>query len=547
MTDLVIRGGLVVDGTGAPPLRADIAIDGGFVEKIGVNLGDGRARVIDAAGLVVAPGFFDFHSHADFTLPNNPSAINSISQGVTTEVVGVCGFSPAPLAPDRAHAAIYQDSMTALGPELEWRWSTFGEFLTELERVRPPVNCAPLVGHNALRSAVMGYEDRKPTERDLGAMANLVAEAMKAGAWGMSSGLIFSPGTYSDVEEMASLGAVVAGHGGIYASHIRNEGAGLIGAVEEALEVGRRSGVPVNISHLKATGADNFGLVQGAFDALDQARSQGIMASCDVYPYTAGSCFLAVVTPGWVQEGGFDKLVERLGSGEIRERLKHEMRFGLPGWNSIYKAAGGWDRFLISSVTDESLRSYEGLSIKELAGRAGVDPFEFTFDLLVADRAGTAIVVFLMDEKDVREVVSYPWSVIGSDQILVTSRKRNIHPRAYGSFAKVLGRFVREESMLPLETAIHKMTGLPAAILGMSDRGRLAVGLVADLVLFDPAAIVDRADYSNSTALAQGVELVLLSGEAAFEAGEATQPGLGRVLRHRARRSVARPQTVREG
>ena len=540
MTDLMIRGGMVVDGTGAPPRQADVAIDGRLIEQIGRNVGDGNARVVDASGLVVAPGFFDFHSHADFTLPNNPSAINSISQGVTTEVMGVCGFSPAPLSPDPARAAIYQDSMTALGPELEWRWSTFGEFLLELERVRPPVNCAPLVGHNAVRSAVMGYEDRKPTDDDLGAMANLVADAMKEGAWGMSSGLIFSPGTYSDVDEMAALAGVVAEHGGIYASHIRNEGADLIGAVEEALEVGRRTGVAVEISHLKATGVDNYGLVQEAFDALDQARSQGMKVSCDVYPYTAGSCFLAVVTPGWVQEGGFDRLVERLGSREIRERLKHEMQLGMPGWNSIFKAAGGWDRFLISSVTDESLKSYEGFSIEELARRAGVDPFEFTFDLLVADRAGTAIVVFLMDEKDMMDVVSYPWSVIGSDQILVTSRKRNIHPRAYGSFAKVLGRFVREEGMLPLETAIHKMTGLPAAILGMTDRGRLTRGLVADLVLFDPAAIVDRADYSNSTTMAQGVELVLLSGETAFEAGEATQPGLGHVLRHSTRRSAAK-------
>ena len=542
MTDLVIKGGLVVDGTGAPARRADVAIAGGLIQDVGRSVGERGARVIDASGLVVAPGFFDFHSHADFTLPNNPSAINSLSQGVTTEVMGVCGFSPAPLSPDHARAAIYQDSMTALGPELEWRWSTFNEFLVELERVRPPVNSAPLVGHNAVRSAVMGYDDRKPTADELGSMAGLVADAMRDGAWGMSSGLIFSPGTYSDVDEMAALAEVVALHGGMYSSHVRNEGADLILAVEEALEVGRRTGVTVDISHLKATGTENYGLVQKAFEALDQARSEGVNAFCDVYPYTAGSCFLAVVTPGWVQEGGFDQLVERLGSREIRERLKHEMRLGMPGWNSIYKAAGGWDRFLITSVTDETLRPYEGVHIDELARRAGVDPFEFTFDLLVADRAGTAIVVFLMDETDVKDVVTYPWSVIGSDQILVTNRKRNTHPRAYGSFAKVLGPFVRDKGLFPLETAVHKMTGLPASILGMGDRGRLAKGLVADVVLFDPATITDRADYETSTSLAAGIELVLMSGEPAFEAGEAAQPGLGRVLRHPTRSSTAKPR-----
>ena len=370
-------------------------------------------------------------------------------------------------------------------------------------------------------------------------MAKHVADAMASGAWGMSSGLIFAPGTYSDVDEVAALAGVVAEHGGMYSSHVRNEGAGLIAAVEEALEVGRRTGVAVDISHLKATGVDNYGLVQGAFDALDSARAEGVEAFCDVYPYTAGSCFLAVVTPGWAQEGGFDQLVQRLKSRQTRDRLKHEMQFGLPGWNSIFKAAGGWDRFLISSVSDRSLESYEGFSIEELARRAGLDPFEFTFDLLVADRAGTAIVVFLMDEADMRAVVRYPWSVIGSDQILVTSRDRKTHPRAYGSFAKVLGRLVREERLLPLETAVHKMTGLPSTILGMKDRGRLAKGMVADIVLFDPASITDRADYPTSTLLAHGIELVMLAGETAFQAGAAAKPGLGRVLRHSSRASLA--------
>jgi N-acyl-D-amino-acid deacylase len=504
---------------------------------MGDHLDVSARTVVDAGGLAVAPGLIDFHSHSDFTLLNYPDAVNSISQGVTTEVLGNCGFSPAPLSLDGDHAAAFVSSCTGIGPDLRWRWSTFAEYLHELELVKPPVNCLPLVGHNAIRSAVFGFEDRAPTTVELELMRALVTEAMEAGAWGMSSGLIYAPGTYAAVEELVSLGEIVAAFGGLYASHVRNEGAGLVEAVEEALEVGRRSGVTVEVSHLKATGIENRGLVNEAIAAIEQARAEGVSAYCDVYPYTAGSTFLAMLTPSWVQEGGFDELVRRLGSREIRDRVRWEMTNGLPGWNSIFIAAGSWDGVVISSVNNRSLSHYEGRSVTELAAAADQDPFEFTFDLLVEDNAATAMVVFLMDEDDVRTVLEYPWSVIGSDQLLVTGRERKTHPRAYGTYAKVLGPLVREERLFPLETAVHKMTGLPADILGLLDRGRLAVGLIADIVLFDPATVTDLADYASPNDLAQGVELVLVGGATAFESGTATTPGLGSVLRHQASKS----------
>ena len=347
----------------------------------------------------------------------------------------------------------------------------------------------------------------------------------------MSSGLIYAPGIFSSISELAVLASEVADYGGIYSSLIRNEGAGLLDSVSEAIEVGKRSGATVHVSHLKATGSENYGLVVDAFALLDTARSGGTSAYCDVYPYTAGSTFLAMVTPGWAQEGGFDELVRRLGSNEVRARIRRDMLAGLPGWNSIFRAVGDWDGIVISSVGDRALAAYEGHSVSDLASRDGKDPFEWTFDLLVADRGATVMVIFLMDERDVHDVITYPWSVIGSDQLLVTGRERKTHPRAYGSFAKVIGPLVRDAALFPLETAVHKMTGLPASILGMSDRGGVAAGMVADLVVFDAESVTDCATYASPALAAAGIEIVFMSGGIAFERGEATVPGLGKVLR----------------
>lgn len=521
------------DGTGAPPRRAGVAISRGRIEAVGEVESLGR-REIDASGLVVAPGFIDFHSHADFTLPAYPAPVNSISQGVTTEVLGNCGLSPAPLSSNREHAAAYREACSGLGPDLDWRWGTFEEFLDELGRVRPVVNCAPLVGHNAARSAVMGFADRSPSDEELAAMKHLVAAAMEAGAWGMSTGLIYAPGTYARADEIAALASEVASFGGIYASHVRNEGAGLLPAVEEALDVGRRAGVPVQISHLKAMGSENRGLVTEALAALDRARDNGVKVSCDAYPYTAASTYLAMLVPPWAQEGGFGELVRRLGSEDARARIAHEMREGLPGWNSTLRAVEGWDGIVISSVGDVSLQRHEGRSIAEIAAAEGKSPFDLTFDLLVADDAATVMVAFVMDEDDVHDVLRHPWSVVGSDQLLVTGRERKTHPRAYGSHARTLGPLVRDEALFPLATAVHKMTGLPARILGMKDRGLLAPGMAADIALFDPDTVADGADYANPTVPAAGVERVLIGGETAFVGGEVVAPGLGKVLRRQA-------------
>lgn len=520
----------MIDGTGAAPRRADVMIASGRIVEIGEGLDD-DGEVLDATGLMVAPGFIDMHSHADFTLPAFPEAMNSLSQGVTTEVMGNCGFSPAPLSHDADRNDAFQASCAAIGPDLDWQWSSFASYLDRLDAAGPPVNCVTLVGHGAIRCAVMGFEDRPPSLAELEVMQALVGDAVRAGAWGLSSGLVYAPGTYADPAELVELAAVVARHDGLYSSHIRNEGDGLLPAIAEALDVGRTTGVRVEISHLKASGPANHGRVGEALALIDDARDTGVLATADAYPYTAGSTVLAALIPPWAQEGGFEVLIERLRSTGVRERLRAEMLTGLPGWQSNLVACDGWEGVLISSVLDRRLAGYEGLSVSELAARARVDPFEFTFDLLIEDRAGTAMVVFQMAERDMHDALRHPRTVAGSDQLLVTGADRKVHPRAYGCHSRILGPLVRDAGLFPIETAVHKMTGLPASVLGLGDRGLVGQGMVADLVLFDPDIVSDRATYAQPNLPAVGIERVLIAGEVAYRPGSDRRRRLGRVLR----------------
>lgn len=530
MTDLLIRGATVYDGSGRSPLRTDVRVAGGRIAALG-PVPDGAATVIDASGLALAPGFIDFHSHADFTLPAYPEAVNSLSQGVTTEVLGNCGFSPAPISPEAARAEQLRSLSAGLGPNLAWDWSGFSEFLDALDAAQPAVNCIPLVGHNTLRIAAMGMDDRVPTGDELATMRSLLDGALVAGAWGLSSGLVYPPGVFSAPDETHDLAAVAAARGALYASHIRNEGDALLTAVEEALSVAQRTGVTVHVSHLKAAGAANYGRVTSAVDAIEAARAAGVRAHCDAYPYTAGSTYLSALLPPWAHAGGPREMVARLGSPEVRARLRAEVEGGLPGWDGLYTAAGGWDRIMVSAVQDPGLARYEGGTIAAAARREAADPFDVTFDLLVADEGATTMVAFLMDETDVRTALGYHNTVIGSDQLRVTGREARTHPRAYGTFARVLGRYARDEGVLPLKEAIRRMTGLPASILGLDSRGLLVPGRVADLVLFDPERIADRATYAEPTLLADGIDKVFLAGRVAFANGEPVAPRQGKVLR----------------
>lgn len=545
MHDLLIRAASVIDGTGAPARRADVAIDGSRIVALGAEASDGPAqRVIEADGLVLAPGLIDMHSHADFTLPSYPGALNSVAQGVTIEVIGNCGYSPAPIAADQGLAAEQRAACHGLGPGLAWDWRSFGEYLDRLDAARPAVNCVPLVGHGMLRLATVGAAARAASEEELNAMAELATDALDAGAWGMSTGLVYPPGSYASTDEIVRVGAALRTVDGLYASHIRDESDGVADALAEAVEIGRRLGVRVEVSHLKAAGRGNHGRGREALAVLAAGRAAGIQVTQDAYPYTAGSTLLTQLLPRWVQDGGTEAIIDRLGSAEIRSRIAADVRDGLPGWNNYLRSSGGPENIMIAAVVHPSLTVLEGLTLAQAAASAGTDPLTVVLDTIVADRAATVMIVSLMAEVDVDAILDDPHTAIGSDQLGVLSPDARVHPRAYGTFVRVLGRYVRELGRIDLETAIQRMTGLPADILGLRDRGRIAVGNVADLVLFDPATVADRSTYAEPTLAPVGVEAVLLGGRIAMERGQPVDVGLGRVLR----RSVSgRPPTRRSG
>jgi N-acyl-D-amino-acid deacylase len=529
MADLIIRGGSVYDGSGQPPFRADIAVEAGRITRVGDCSGLRAERVIDARDLGVAPGFFDMHSHADLTLPGFPAASNSIQQGVTTEVIGNCGFTPAPVSAD--HAAELREYVSGWGPTLPWGWTSFGQFLETLKQARPAVNTVPLVGQGAVRIAVMGFVARPPDADELARMHDLVRQALDDGAWGMSTGLVYAPGVYSQTDEIAELNREVAAHNGLYASHVRGEGDTVLEAVTEAIQIAEQSGTPLQISHLKAIGRANWGKVEQLLALIEAARERGVAAHADCYPYLAGCTFLSNLLPPWAHEGGVPALVGRLRSQEQRLRLRHDLEHGLPGWSNQLEGAGGWSHVMVAQVQSQTNRRWEGMTIEAAARETGKDPFDFYCDLLAEENASVAMIIFFMSEGDMIKAVSSPRTVIGSDSIGVVNERSRVHPRCYGTFVRFLGTLARDQDLMPQERAIRKMSGLTAEILGLKDRGFVQPGLAADLVVFDPGRGADRATYEEPTLPPVGIEMVLVNGEVALENGQQTEARAGRVLR----------------
>ena len=533
MFDVIIRNGLVVDGGGGPGFKADVGVKDGKVAAVG-RLGlDEASRIIDASGLVVSPGFIDMHSHSDFTLLINPKAESKVRQGVTTEVIGNCGASAAPL---NEFMKMDLAKTTPLIEEagLKLDWSTMKEYLDRLDREGVAVNVAPLVGHGNVRAYVINFYDREPSGAELREMKRVLAEAMEDGAFGMSTGLIYPPSCYAKTDELIELSKVVASYGGVYASHIRDEGDGLLDSVKEALEIGVKARLPVEISHHKAGGRANWGKVKESLRIIDEARARGIDVACDVYPYTAASFRLGLMLPPWVHEGGYGRMLERLREPKNRERLRREMEEGLPGWSSPLKAAG-WDATQIARCRRNPC--FEGRSIAEIAQTKNIDPFEFTFNLLIEEEGAVYVVRFAMCEEDVRTVIKHPASMIGSDSS--TAAPYGVlglgkpHPRAYGSFPRILRRYVREEGVLKLEDSVRKMTSLPARRIGLKDRGLIKEGMYADITIFNLDKVMDKATYTDPHKYPEGIEYVLVNGKIVIERGEHTGILAGRALRKR--------------
>lgn len=523
--DIVIRGGTVIDGTGSPGIRADVAIRDGRIAAVDGEITAGGARVVDAGNQVVAPGFIDIKTHSDWTLPLMPLAESKIRQGVTTEVIGHCGYSCAPALPGRVE--MLSQYLSPSAPWLEFTETSFAGYVEGYPSTS--VNVVMLVGHNTLRLMTMGMEDRPPEPAELSQMIGLLEEALHAGAAGLSSGLFTAPGSYAGTEEMVALGRVLRARGARYFTHLRDESDSVFDSVEEAIEFAQQTGVHVQIVHIKLSGMDNWGGAERLLDRLERARREGAAIDCDQYPYTAASNPLRNLFPSWLQEGGIDAMLSRLGNPDMRARLREETaRAGLNNFGRI----PSWDAVRISISPDQP--QFAGMTVAGIAAARGVDPLDAALDYIVADRGQTRVLVTSISEDDVRTLIRSPSVMVGSDGNSVApygiTGQGKPHPRFYGTFPRILGRYVREEGLLPIETAIHKMTGASAAALGLADRGVLCPGAAADVAVFDPEAIGEVATYQEPHCPAVGVNHVFVNGLDVLDRGEHTGAMPGRML-----------------
>ena len=525
MDDVVIRGGLIIDGSGTEARRADLAIRDGRITAIAPDYpGQGR-KTVDASGLVVAPGFIDIHTHSDFTLPLNARAESKIRQGVTTEVLGNCGYSVAPTLPGKV--AMLRDYLASSAPWLEFHPTSFADYLDAFPPVA--VNTVMQVGHNTLRLMAIGLEDRPARPDELATMERLLEEGLEAGALGLSTGLFTAPGAYAPPEELAALGRVLRRHGAGYASHIRDEANHVFDAVREAIALGEASDVHVQIAHLKLSGTDNWGGAERLLDEIDAARRRGVRVDCDQYPYTSGSNPLRNLLPAWVQAGGQQAMLRRLAEPATRDRIRREIDArGLNNFGRI----GSWDAVRIA--VSPHLMEHAGRTIGDLARERGCDGLDMACDYVIEDRGETRILVESMAEADVQTIVRSPQILVGSDGPNVApygiTGQGKPHPRLYGTFARVLGHYSRDLGLLPLPQAIHKMTGGAAAALSLRERGFLREGYWADVTVFDPATIAERATFDNPHRYAAGISTVLVNGVVVIDGGEHAGALPGRVL-----------------
>ncbi|HUG41073.1 MAG TPA: D-aminoacylase, partial [Longimicrobiales bacterium] len=528
--DVVIRGGTLYDGTGGPGRAADIAVSGDRIAAVG-DLAGVRARVeVEATGLAVAPGFINMLSWATESLIEDGRSQSDIRQGVTLEVFGE-GSSMGPLS----------DTMKALlrsrqgDIEYDIAWTTLGEYLEHLERKGIAPNVASFIGATTVRVHEVGYDDRPPTPGELGRMRALVRQAMEEGALGVGSSLIYAPAFYAGTDELIALAREAARYGGMYISHMRSEGNALLPAVDELITIAREAGLPAEIYHLKQAGTENWGKLDSVIARVEAARREGLRITADMYTYTAGATGLDAAMPPWVQEGGFAEWKRRLQDPAIRARVVEEMRTPTDEWESLYLLAGSPERVLLVGFTEDSLRYLTGKSLAEVARMRGKSPEETAMDLVVQNDDDVGTVYFLMSEDNVRRQVRLPWLSFGSDAGSLAPEgvflRSNPHPRAYGNFARLLGRYVREEGLIPLEEAIRRLTSLPAGNLGIRGRGELRPGFFADIVVFDPATITDHATFEDPHRYSTGVRHVFVNGVRVLRDGEHTGALPGRVVR----------------
>ena len=529
MHDLVLLDGTLVDGTGSPRRRADIAIDAGRIVEVGMLRSSRARRVLNLDGRTVVPGFIDLHTHAEFTIFAHPDASSMLRQGVTTLVVGNCGFSAFPIT--ERNWELMRDFTAFFGPALQREWHTPAVFFKALSGLKLQCNVAVLVGHGTVRAAVMGFEDRHATEAEIESMSRHVELALASGVFGMSSGLVYPPGCYADRQELNTLCSVVSKHGGFYATHVRNEADGAEEAIAEAIDTARATNVKLQLSHHKVPGKNNHGKVLGTLAQVDSALNDGLDVIADAYPYTATSTTLASLLPKWAMDGGVTSMHDRLVDVESRQRIRAEILSAAKREGSTMRPFDA-EAIIIGSVAQPEHRRFEGLSLAEIGQAEGRAPVDVALDLLADEGGAVQMVVFSLAEDDVRAVLRHPAVAVASDGWTLHPDEGGFpHPRSYGTFAKVIRQYVVQERLLSLEEAVYKMSGLPARRLGLADRGTIHPGNAADIVTFRPEAVTDWATFKMPHQFATGIDHVLVNGVLAIDQGEISEVGPGRVLR----------------
>lgn len=530
--DLLIVNGHLVDGSGSPWFEGSVAVKDGKIADVGRLVNASARQVIDASGLIVAPGFIDLHSHSDFTLLVDGNAQSKIRQGVTTEILGESESAGPVLGPAVPE---FDKGLRRYG--LERDWTTLGEYFARAERQGISVNIASYVGSGQVRMAVLGNVNRPPTAGELEKMQGLVEQAMRQGALGLSSGLIYPPNAFAQTEELIELAKVAAKFGGIYASHIRGEGAHGIQAIEEAIQIAEKAQLPAHLFHFKMDGRANWGHMAEQVKHIQAARDRGVDITADQYPYIAAMTGLEMCLPLKYLQGTSDDVVARLKDPKVRAEIRKAIATGLPGWeDNEVKSVGGWHGVMVASLQKPENKKYEGKRMDEVGKMMGKDPFDALCDLLIAEGGSAEAIYFSMSDQDVRLAMRQPWVGVGSDGVAVNPDMTfagKPHPRFYGSFPRVLGYYVREQQVLTLPDAIRKMTSLSAQITGLADRGLLRPGLAADITLFDPKTVSDKATFENPLQYAVGIPYVIVNGVVVLNQGQHTGAKPGRVLHGR--------------
>lgn len=528
--DLILAHGKIIDGTGSPWFYGDIGIIDKEIAAIGNLTGALAKRMINVEGKIVCPGFIDMHTHSDLFVLETPLIEAKIRQGITTDLLGQDGIAAAPL-PEK-YVNVWRQNLSGLDgdPDITWDWNDVNEYLEKIEKLRPSYNLAFLVPHGNIRMEVLGLENRIATDEEIENMKAVLRKSLDQGACGLSTGLIYPPCCFADERELTALCTVLAEYGVPLVIHQRSEGDEIIESMHELISMMEKTGAHLHLSHLKVCGKENWHKTEEVLAIIDQARKNGVEVTFDQYPYTAGSTMLSAILPPWAHAGGTEKLLERLADMAQRDRMKKEMEKGYPGWDSMSNWAG-WDGIIITSVMSEENKKIVGKSILEITRLFDKhNPADVALDLILAEKNAVGMIDFVMSEENVSKIMAHPAGTIGTDGLLGGKP----HPRAYGSFPRVLGKYVREERILPLHEMIRRLTTQPARIIGLQDRGIVRAGLKADLVVFDEKSVVDTATYAEPRKYPKGIDYVIVNGRIVIDHDLTMDTHSGQVLRRNA-------------